>query len=339
MKIGIVKEINNFHDDYIKACQDLGVEYEVIDITSKDWIRNIKEFNGAGLVVRPSCGKADWKQMYDEKLYFINENLNIPMYPSYGELFIYENKRTMAYWLEMNNIPSPETFVFYDRGEAIKFVNGYNSFPLMFKPNTGSAALGVKVIKNSKEAKVLINKIFTRFKFFNRGYTKWKKSKFKLPYPIMDDRQYNNILFQEKIDVKYEWRGVKIGESYFAHKKLSDKNGLHSGSGEANYDDPSLEVMEFLKYVCDVGSFRSMNVDFFEDYNGNFFVNELQTIFGSKIQPYQMCVGGVPGRYKYTSGEWNFEEGLFNQNNSWNLRLEDFREQLKGETNDDFSCR
>src|SRR5699024_683835 len=118
-------------------------------------------------------------------------------------------------------------------------------------------------------------------------------------------------------------------DSYFAHKKLANSKGLHSGSGLANYETPPKKVLDFIKYVCDKGLFRSMNVDFFEDINGNFYVNELQTIFGSKIKPYQMCVDGKPGRYLFKNGTWNFEEGMFNQNNSYNLRVKDFKSILE----------
>ncbi len=329
MKLGVIKEINNIHKDYIEACEDLNIKYELIDITSKDWIKNIEQFDGDGFLVRPSCSKAIWKEMYDEKLYFINKILKYPIYPSYNELFIYENKRNMAYWLEANNIPMPQTFVFYNKREALDFAVSYKNYPIFFKPNIGSGSLGIRLIKNQKEAIKLIEKMFTKWKFYNLGYTKWKKSKYKIPYPIMDDKQFNNILFQERINVKHEWRGVKIGNSYFAHKKLPDTKGLRSGSGKANYDTPPKAVMDFLKYVCDIGNFNSMNVDFFEDEHGAFFVNELQTIFGSKIKPYQMCVNGTPGRYLYVEDKWIFEEGMFNKNNSWNLRVEDFLNQLK----------
>src|SRR5699024_7591066 len=124
-----------------------------------------------------------------------------PVYPSYNEVFLYENKRNMAYWLEINKIPYPKTWIFYNKNEAITFLENFRGSQLVFKPNVGSAAIGVRII-SIKQAKKLVNKMFTKWKFYNRGYTKWKKSKFKLSYPIMDDKQFNNILFQEKINIK-----------------------------------------------------------------------------------------------------------------------------------------
>jgi len=306
----------------VRACEDLQIEYDVIDLISTNWVENIQNSGCDGFLVKPPGRRDAWKRMYDEKLYFVENIMKRIIYPSYDEIFLYENKRVMSYWLEVNNISKPQTWVFYDKHEALQFIENYLEYPLLFKANIASGSIGIEILKNQKQAKKLIEKVFTKYNFFSRGYTKWGRKK-NIPYPMLDDKQRDNVLFQRMIDVKYEWRGVKIGESYFAHKKLAGTSGFHSGSGKANYDNPPLEVMEFLKKVCDIGSFRSMNVDFFEDINGDFYVNELQTFFGSKIKPYQMCVDGKPGRYLYVNGQWVFEEGMFNQNNSCNLRVLD----------------
>lgn len=47
----------------------------------------------------------------------------------------------------------------------------------------------------------------------------------------------------------------------------------------------------------------------------------MQCIFGQS-DPYQMLVNGIPGRYVMIEGNWIFEEGDFNTNQSYDLRLE-----------------
>lgn len=328
MKLGILTNDRKTTDYYVAACKEIGVEYQLINILSVDWITEIKKYGCDGILVAPNAHTFVKKNMYQERIYFINKIMNIPVYPSYNEILVYENKRNMAYWLETHDIPMPTTWVFYIKKEALDFLNQRKVFPLIFKPNIGTGGSGIKFIENQRQGKRLVNKIFTKLKHFNRGFTKWYKTKYKIKIPKTNDKQYDNILFQELVDVKHEWRGVKLGKSYFAHKKLPNEEGLHSGSGKADYSNPPIKVMEFIKYVCDISDFRSMNVDFFEDYEGNFYVNELQTIFGSNIKPYQMCVDGKPGRYLFKDNDWIFEEGMFNQNNSYNLRVLDFIEQL-----------
>ena len=90
------------------------------------------------------------------------------------------------------------------------------------------------------------------------------------------------------------------------------------------------ELLDMAKDICDKGNFRSMDVDIFETTDGKYYVNELQTIFGS-YDPSQMYIDGKPGRYRFINNEWQFEEGYFNQNYSCNLRVEDFIKYLKEE--------
>lgn len=328
MILGIIKDFKDQHMYYVQACEELNVEYKIIDIISDNWKENILKSDCDGFLIKPPGRKFIWKQMFDEKLFFINKIMKKPIYPNYEEIFLYENKRVMSYWLNVHNISHPETHVFFNKTEAKNFLKKAN-YPILFKPNLASAGIGIKQINNYHQGIKIVNKIFTKFNFFNVGYIKWNK-KNRIPYPLLDDRQMDNILFQKKVDVVWEWRGVKIGNSYFAHKKLEGKNGMHSGSGIADYSTPPLEVLDFIKDVCSKTNFRSMNVDFFEDSNGKFYVNELQTFFGSHIQEYQMLVKNVPGRYIYNE-EWVFEEGQFNRNNSCNLRVLDFINELNGE--------
>ncbi len=61
---------------------------------------------------------------------------------------------------------------------------------------------------------------------------------------------------------------------------------------------------------------------------GKYLINEMQCIFGQS-DPYQMLVNGKPGRYVFKDGKWIFEEGMFNRNESYNLRVEFVLSQLK----------
>lgn len=326
MRIGILSEFDGYHKYYLKACEDLGVDYEIIDILSSEWIDNVERAQVDGFLVRPSCRKDVWKRMYDEKLYFINKIMNCFIYPSYDEIFLYENKKCMAYWLEIKNIPHAKTNVFYVREEAERFLENERNYPLVFKPSLGSAALGITYLESPRDGLGILNKIFAKGRLPARGYTKWAKTRYGISYPLLDDKQYNFMIVQEKIKVKYEWRMIMIGGSYFGHQKL-EKNGFHSGSLLVGWVDPPKALLNMTKEICEKGNFSSMDLDIFEDCNGNFLVNELQSLFGSYDNS-QMYIDGVPGRYTYDSGEWKFEEGYFNQNGSCNLRVLDFINKL-----------
>jgi len=127
------------------------------------------------------------------------------------------------------------------------------------------------------------------------------------------------VIFQEYIPHDFEWRVARIGESYFAHKKIKYKNKA-SGSKGIEYVDPPESILNFTRDLCEKYNFKFMAVDLFEDHHGGYLVNELQTIFGH-VQDYIMTVNNIPGRYIYKNDKWTFESGDFNTNESYDLRL------------------
>ncbi|HQJ82948.1 MAG TPA: hypothetical protein PLM01_10610, partial [Bacteroidales bacterium] len=94
-----------------------------------------------------------------------------------------------------------------------------------------------------------------------------------------------------------------------------------SGSKGIDYVNPPLSLLNFIKQICDRSDFNFMALDLFEDGKGGYLINELQTIFGH-VQDYILEVDRKPGRYLFINGEWVFESGDFNMNESYDLRLE-----------------
>jgi hypothetical protein len=263
--------------------------------------------------------------MYDERLYVISKLMGKEIYPSYDELFIYENKRMMSYWLDLQQIPHPKTYVFYDKKDYFDFLKENKKYPLVFKLNVGGSSKGVKLIKSKLKAKYIGHKIFGLYNpKLAHGYTPVTTGIFR--FPARSTKQYFYILLQEFENIKWEWRIIKIGNSYFGHKKLL-KGGFASGSGRSELAAPPETLLRMVKDICERGNFYSMDADIFETEDGRFLVNELQSLFGS-IKDSQMSVNGKPGRYTYQGGKFVFEEGVFNRFGSALLRVEHFMEIL-----------
>ncbi|MCK7493647.1 MAG: hypothetical protein MZW92_21670 [Comamonadaceae bacterium] len=129
------------------------------------------------------------------------------------------------------------------------------------------------------------------------------------------------VLFQEYIPLDFEWRCVRIGDSFFGHKKLRTYGEKMSGTSKVSWDVPEEKLLNFMKYVTDTGKLYSQALDIFVDPSGNYLINELQCYWGSK-NPHQMIKEGVPGRYRNINGNWQFEPGDYCRNNSFNLRLQ-----------------
>ncbi|OQY38787.1 MAG: hypothetical protein B6226_03120 [Candidatus Cloacimonetes bacterium 4572_65] len=321
MKIGILKAFRNMHKHIIKACEELKVDYVLIDLIGDNWLEEIEKCDCDGFICRPPSKFQERKSMFDERLYIIKNFLNKPIYPSFDELFIYENKKMMAYWLKINKFPHARTNIFYRKEEYFKFLETVK-FPIVFKTNIGSTSKGVKIINSVAVGKSIGNKVFglTNSKLAP-GYTPQRTGKL-ISFNAVGCVQKHYAIIQEFIPIKWEWRMIKIGESYFGHKKLLNGK-FASGSKQKGWDKPPKELLLMVKDICDKGNFYSMDADIFEAEDGKLYVNELQSIFGQSTESL-MYIDGKAGRYILKDGEFIFEEGLYNQNISFNLRVKHF---------------
>lgn len=328
------------HEEWVSACEssEHDIEYKVIDVFADNWLESVFSENYDCFLARPPRSVACYKHLYDEKLFIINRMFNKSIYPSYGELLIYENKRMLSFWLEAHDIPHPKTWIFSDLEEALAFA-AQCALPIVAKTSIGASGSGVCTIRDRKGLQRYVARVFSE-----KGITRswgpnlrrgdlWKRFVTRLrnlpdSYRYFRDKrasvalspQQGFVILQEYIPLKGEWRCVRISDSYFGHKKLRGRGEMFSGTSRVAWEKPPERLLNFVKDVCDAGDFLSQAVDIFELENGDYLVNELQCFFGSK-NPHQMIVDGRPGRYVLKNGQWMFEQGNFNTNNSFDLRL------------------
>ena len=317
------------------ACKKKGISFLSIDMLRDDWYRKINNFNPDFCLGRPPGDNQQNKKVFDDKLYFLENHTSYRVFPGYAETVIYENKAALANFLQINNIPHPETFVSYSRQEATEFIS-VTKFPQVAKTLIGAAGSGVKILEAKSDAIDYIEKAFSKGikrRFGPNRKTgspkKWFAKAMQSPAYFFEkikeyrerdkDIQRGVVLFQKYVEHDYEWRCVKIGESFFAYKKLKIGSQA-SGSKEFEYGPPPNELLDFTRSLCEKFGFNFMAVDVFYNTQG-IFVNELQTIFGHK-SPYICKVGEKPGRYIHQNNQWLFEEGDFNTNESYDLRLD-----------------
>ena len=332
-------EVDNDHDLWARACEnhENDLNYRIVNLTANNWLEEIFESKVDYLLAKPSGLSSPFKQIYDERVYILNRVLGLPVFPSLDEILIYENKRFLSGWLAANQIPHPFTRVFYFKTEAIDFISSC-VFPIVAKTNIGASGSGIKILKNRSKALQYINRSFDGRgapRRWGPNFEKWGiikrgthyifhpfdiKKKFKTYRTRKQDDQKGFVLFQEYIPHDFEWRIVRIGDSFFAHKKLKLRDKA-SGSLLKEYDNPPLAILDFLKKITDKHQFYSQAIDIFESHDRGYLVNEMQCIFGQS-DPYQMLVNGKPGRYVNKKRQWIFEKGNFNTNNSFDLRLE-----------------
>jgi hypothetical protein len=335
-------EFDDNHLHWIKSCEKFAVKYIVIDFTAHNWVAQIKanDKSWSGFLVCPSGRQSIFKDLYDERLMLLNQWYNPKMFfPSLPEVLLHENKKYLSYWLEFNNLPCPKTWVFYDSEEALQFVTESSREILVGKVNIGASGKGVRVLRGAQAQMDYVKKAFseglTQSWGPNLAMGGWMPRLRKLitqPGRILKRLKVYNInrqevqrgfvLLQEYIPHEFEWRVVRIGDSFFGHRKIKQGDKA-SGTKGIDYTAPSEELLNFTEHLTNKFGFHCMAIDLFEDGNGGYLINEMQCIFGH-VQPFICELNGEPGRFVRDSSGWKFEQGFFNTNLSYDLRLEYF---------------
>ena len=97
--LGIFKENYQYHKSYIAACRSLKVSYKLLDLYSPDWQAKVNESGCDAFLVWPSVGLSVWKEMVDDKIRILTEDMGKVVFPTIKEVWLYENKNRTQDWL------------------------------------------------------------------------------------------------------------------------------------------------------------------------------------------------------------------------------------------------
>lgn len=314
--LGIIEDVTQYHKYYIAACRDMKISYRVLSILQTDWVEVFRKSGCDAYLAWPTIMPTSAKEAFDYRLNVLEKEMGAVVYPTWKECWLTEHKPRLRDWLEANDIPHPQTWVFYNKEQALQFAEN-TSFPVVVKTATGAAASGVLIAQNKSQLNKAIRLAF------GRGL----RPKSFAP----NDRQWGYVYIQKYYPNVKEWRMVRIGESFFGHRKESGQSVFHSGSKLVSWGDPGEELLNLTKKVTDIGNFTSMDVDVFQAEDGQLLINECQTVFGCSIATTQMKINDIPARYLYENGKWQLEEGEFCQNHMCNLRIKHLLEKLKSQ--------
>jgi hypothetical protein len=306
IKLGIFWNRAQFHLAYVRACQELDLSFQVIDLYADNWCRLVEQAKCNAFLAWPDATQRPMASLFKDRCDLVERELGIPVFPNFLERWLYEDKVRQRDWLISTNLPHPRTWVFTNKTEALQFASTA-ALPIVLKTGFGSAATGVRILRKRKALIAAIKSAF------GAGLVAGGHD--------FRDREWGRVFLQEFLPIQREWRMVRIGESYFGHPK-GRVGDFHSGSGLAEWDVPGPELLDFLHHVTETGKFRSMDVDIFELRNGKLLINELQTVFGASVSVDQLRNNGERGRMvRSSSGQWHFEAGDFARNACANERI------------------
>lgn len=302
INVGIVKNGTFFSDYvsptsswlyYLRFCKNNNIKHEIYDIKKDDWLDKAKKFNI--IFWHPNSTPED---MYiaENKIYILEKILNIKCFPSYHEIWQYEDKNRAHSLYQALNLNYVNSFTSNSYTETLEFLSNTH-YPLISKVHIGAGSSGVVKLENKKQALKVTEKVFGSF---------GKKTKF--PYL----RQKDYVFFQEFIeDATFDLRIIIVGNKLFGYYRYPNKGDFRA-SGSGNFEKKAIpkDALELAFSIKNKLQSRLMGVDLMYSKSRNkYFIIET-SLFNQIDTPRQLVVDGISGYYD-ADNDFKFIKGEF----------------------------
>ena len=303
--IGLVKQHEAFHiENYFlmraywprfeRFLKNNDISYSFYDIHASSWKQEAEQFD---IILWHSHSSPEIQEEAKTKVYFLEKYMNKICFPSYNELWSYENKIRDYYIFTHYGLPVVPTFISHSKADALRYIE-QASFPLISKIATGSSSRGVHKLYNKKEAIKYIKSSFSA-----------KGRKTYWPYIY----QKNYVYFQKFIDdSKFDLRVIIVGNNIVGYYRYPDKGDFRA-SGAGNLVKTALPE-EAMRIALD--AYKKLNyivvaIDMvFSEKEQKYYIIESSVLFGIDT-PEQLVVDGKSGYYEYDGNNFTFKEGTY----------------------------
>jgi glutathione synthase/RimK-type ligase-like ATP-grasp enzyme len=310
--IAIHKTKGSFSERWIDYCDNNGISYKIVDCYKNDIISQLE-----------GCSALMWHHnhmitkdiVFANQLLFALEHSGMVVFPDFKTNWHFDDKLGQKYLLEKLNCSLVNTYVFYDKNEALEWARTIQ-FPKVFKLRSGGGSWNVVLVKSKNEANKIIQRAFgcgfSQYNPFSNQKERWRKFKLgklsflqylkgfyrffvKPDYALTMGNERGYVLFQDFIaNNDSDIRVVVIEDKAFAIKRMNRKNDFRaSGSGDIFYEKKLFDdkVIQLAFDLTSKVKGQSIAIDFVID-NGNPKVVEI-------------CFGFVPGGYDKCEGFWD----------------------------------
>lgn len=266
MKIAIAKAFNGVHKKIAGELKKIGVKTVFFNIDKPDWWQEVKKINKS---VDGYFWNADDKGRYYyqivERIYLLEQLTKKPISPNTAQYSFYNNKINQLNFLKFHNLPYPQTFVTHSKNRALEFVQK-TKYPFVLKDAHSASALGVFLIKNKKQARLAIKKIFSTAGF----------------YDIFGHFYAQKFIAEIDRDLRIIIIGNKIAAAYWRINKKDWRHNLGiSGTALDNKKIPKAALDLALKITV-LGKFHWMAYDIIFNKKNKPLILEFSCNFGVK---------------------------------------------------------
>lgn len=322
MKIAIHHRKESFSEHWIEYCKKNNIQYKVVNAYSSDIIKQVKD-----------CDIFMWHHHHDDykdtlaakRILFALQHSGLKVFPDFKTGWHFDDKIAQKYLLEAIEAPLIPSFIFYDKKNALTWIN-QTEFPKVFKLKGGSGARNVQLVKNRLEGKKIINKAFSsgfsqtkkieqlreRIRKFRTGKANIKsviKGVGRLLIPTqfskMQGKEKGYAYFQEFIpNNKFDIRLIIIGNRAYGMKRIVRENDFRaSGSKNFVYDKLDPKVIKIAFEVSRKLGISCLAFDFVYSVGNKPLIVEISYGYGTEGS--SKCKGYWDDNLNWYKGEFN----------------------------------
>lgn len=285
--IGLLKdkysESNKYIEKYIAILDANNINYVILNANDASFWDELKKINL--FIFR--WGHYDSDRQLASSILPVIESMNIECFPNNITGFHFDDKIIQYYLFKSKNFPYIDTSIFWDKKDALDWVNNSADYPTVFKLKGGAGATNVKLVKSKRHAVKLVNRMFgsgmksnaiDRNKFSLLNEIKHLGGKLIRRFKGEDALETwgvekNYILFQKFLPKnEFDVRVCVIGLKVFAFRRFNRENDFRaSGSGnwDVSPDNIDIKCVKIALDICKEMKFQTMAFDFLKDTNGN----------------------------------------------------------------------
>ena len=292
--IGLTKE-RAYYPKYERFLKNNDIDYAYYNPYKSDWLEQAKNYD---LIIWHTDSDPATQMHAEGKIYTLESIMNIRCFPSFHELWGYENKIHSHYQYKAFNLPEIPTFVSHSRDDAVSYIEQCD-FPIISKIATGSSSYGVEKIESKEQALKLIKNVFSY-----RGL--------KTYFPYFAQKDY--VYFQAFIDdAESDLRVICIGDKLLGYYRYPNKGDFRA-SGAGNYEKKEIpiEALELSYQTRKKFKANCLATDMIFCKKTNQFLIIESSIFIGVDTCEQLAIAGVPGMYvREMENKYSFVEGKY----------------------------
>jgi len=305
LQLAIHHRQGTLSDRWVQYCAENGIMFKLVNCYRTDIVEQLRGVQGLlfNWIFNDTASHLAARQVIASA-----EKMEIEVFPNTATCWHYDDKIAQKYLLESIGAPLVPTYVFYDKKEAMEWID-LAEFPKVFKLKCGACSQNVRLVRTKGEARALCETAFGRgfnplAGYFSDVRTKLRKTKNygefieklgRMPRAIRERAEKNRLLtrqkgyvyFQDFLDGNsYDTRIAVIGNRALGFTRNTRPNDFRaSGSGDIVYDTSRID-MRCVKIAFEVArkvNAQSLAFDFIFDRAGNPYITEMSYCYRSSF--------------------------------------------------------